>query len=362
MPRAVTGSIYTTRTDGFGIRWPEDGREQRQAGFRTRTEARDWFHQNVRARLRRGGPSATITFDAFADLYLERWGSDVTARTKTTVEEWLAPARTKFGAFTLAELEHAADDIAGWRARLGSDDRKHKATRALRQVLAAAVRWRYLDTNPAVTAGRNPQPRAEEIRPFTPDELAAILEEISPADQAIVTVAAETGLRTNEWPASERRDVSRTSPPTIAVARRYAGGTLTPYPKTARRVVPLTPRALDAIDRLPARIDTPLLFPGDKGGHLNLNNWRNRVWHPALEAAGVAKRGPYHLRHTFATEALAAGVPLIVLAKWMGNSTDVLELHYGHVAKDSMAGAYALLAERSRVIAGAAAAPNEAKG
>jgi integrase len=358
MPRPVTGSIYRTRTDGLGIRWPENGAEQRQAGFRTRTEAREWFDRTVRPRLRRGGPSATITFDEFADLYLERWGADVTPRTRTTIEEWLAPARRKFGAFTLAELEGAADDIAAWRARLGSDDRKHKATRALRQVLAAAVRWRYLETNPAVDAGRNPQPRADEIRPFTPGELAAILLEIAPRDQAIVTLAAETGLRTNEWPALERRDVSRQDPPSVAVARRYSNGTLTPYPKTGRRIVPLTPRALDALDLLPPRLDTPLLIPGDKGGHLNLNNWRNRVWYPALDAAGVEQRGPYHLRHTFATEALAAGVPMIVLAKWMGNSTDVLELHYGHVAKDSMAGAYALLAERSRVVAGSATTAN----
>jgi integrase len=121
--------------------------------------------------------------------------------------------------------------------------------------------------------------------------------------------AAETGLRTNEWAAVERRDVDRDGR-AVTVQRRYAQGVLTPYPKTvrSRRRVPLTGRALDALDGLPPRLDTPLLLPPPEGDYLDLRNWRAREWYPALEAAAIAQRAPYHLRHTFATEALAAGV------------------------------------------------------
>ena len=38
----------------------------------------------------------------------------------------------------------------------------------------------------------------------------------------------------------------------------------------------------------------------------------------ALDAAGIVRRGPYHLRHTFATEALAAGVSIFELSRLMG--------------------------------------------
>ena len=48
----------------------------------------------------------------------------------------------------------------------------------MRQALAAAVRWKYLDRNPAADAGKNPQPRAEEIFPFTPDEVDMIAAEL----------------------------------------------------------------------------------------------------------------------------------------------------------------------------------------
>jgi len=108
----------------------------------------------------------------------------------------------------------------------------------------------------------------------------------------------------------------------VAVQRRYADGKLTPYPKTARsrRRVPLTDRALDQLDRLAPRLHTPLRFPAARGGHIGLDTWRTREWYPALDAAAVRRHGPYALRHTFATEALAVGISIFELARVMGTS------------------------------------------
>ena len=216
-------------------------------------------------------------------------------------------------------------------------------------MLEAAKRWRYIDRNPAVEAGPNPQPRADEVWPFTRPEIDQIAAELDHQDAAIVIFAAETGLRTNEWTALERRDIDRLNP-AVAVARRYSEGVATPYPKTARRRVPLTPRAIDALDMVPARLDTPVLFPGDKGGPINLNNWRNRTWYAALDAAGIGKRGPYHLRHTFATEALAAGVSIFQLSRLMGTGSDMIDRTYGHLAHDSEDALRFLLTERSAIV------------
>jgi integrase len=345
MPRRTIGSVYPTR-DGYGIRWPENGERPHQAGFRTKTEAREWFRENVAPRLKRRGPSADITFEAFCIEYLDRWGADVAERTVATLTEWLEPARERFGTWTLSELEGAADDISRWRARLPTDHARYKHTRALRQVLAAAVRWRYVAGNPAVESGPNRAPRADEVQPFTRGELDAIVEELGRRDRAIVMFAAETGLRTNEWPALERRDIDRLNP-AVVVQRRFAGGKLTPYPKTARRRVPLTPRALDALELLPVALHTTVLFPNRWGDRLNFDNWRCRVWYPALEAAGVDQRGPYHLRHTFATEAFAAGVSIFQLARLMGASVATIDKHYGHLAHDSEPHLRELLAARS---------------
>jgi integrase len=240
-----------------------------------------------------------------------------------------------FGSWTLRELEGAAADVAAWRAGL-SDTSRYRLTSALRQALNAAVRWDYMSRNPAVAAGRNPQPRAEELRPFTRGEVDALAIELGPVYGPLVVFAAETGLRTNEWAALERRDVDRPGR-AVTVQRRYADGVLTGYPKTerSRRRVPLTARGLAGIESIAPRVDTPLVFPAAKGGYVQLDTWRTREWYPALEAAGIAKRGPYHLRHTFATEALAAGVSIFELARLMGTSVAMIDRTYGHLALDS---------------------------
>jgi integrase len=332
MPRPTRGSIFTATDGTVGIRWPEDGRRPQRTGFANKTEARDWFSREVLPRLQRGAPSPNMTFDAFIDVYLER--HDGTPRTVQTQRERLAPARTKFGTWPLRDLEGAADDIARRRSKLPTDSARYRHTRALRECLAAAVRWRYLQRNPAVEAGRNPEPRSEELLPFTRAEVDALAVELGPVYGPLAVFAAETGLRTNEWTATERRDVDRGGP-AIVVARRFSKGVLTPYPKTSRRRVPLTARALAAVDALPPRLDTKLLLPAPRGGYVDLNTFRTHDWYPALEAAGIQQRGPYHLRHTFATEALAAGVSIFQLARLMGASVATIDKTYGHLAHDS---------------------------
>ena len=221
----------------------------------------------------------------------------------------------------LSDLEAMAPELGRFAAGLGGY--RYAVMNALRQCLDAGVRWRLLSENPARLAGRNPQPPVVEMAPFTVAEVDAIAVELGPAWGAVVTFAAETGLRPSEWIALERRDLDRRAG-VVLVERTFAGGPKA-YGKTARsrRRVPLTDRALTAVDELPSRLDSRLLFPSNGGTYLDLHNWRSRDWHPALEAAGIAKRGPYALRHTYATWALRAGL----------GTFDVRPLH-GHVRRD----------------------------
>lgn len=57
---------------------------------------------------------------------------------------------------------------------------------------------------------------------------------------------------------------------------------------------------------------------------MNFRNWRERVWTPALQAAGLPYRVPYQMRHSFAFFSLMAGVPISDLAVEMGHTSITL--------------------------------------
>jgi hypothetical protein len=84
--------------------------------------------------------------------------------------------------------------------------------------------------------------------------------------------------------------------------RAFSYGQVKPVKtKGSRRRVTLPARAAAALELVPRRLDTRLVFPGSRGAHIDLRNWRKREWKPALEAAGRPReRRPYDLRHSFA--------------------------------------------------------------
>jgi integrase len=155
--------------------------------------------------------------------------------------------------------------------------------------------------------------------------------ELQPAYRPLPAFASATGRRPEEWGALERRDIDRGAQ-VVTVRQTISSGELVELGKTtrSRRQVPLSARALEALDENPARIDTTFVFPAKRGGPFDLANFRRREWQPAIEASGVPRPARvYDMRSTFASNALAAGISVFELARVMGTSVAMIERHYG---------------------------------
>jgi integrase len=134
-----------------------------------------------------------------------------------------------------------------------------------------------IDVNPAKLGVDNPTPRRREQRPFESwAELDAVAANLASRYRPMVIFAAATGLRPAEWLALERRDIDPQAR-VVNVRRSFTKGRLKCV-KTegSRRAVPLQAIALDAIERQPSSPDSLLLFPAERGGYLDLHNFRNR--------------------------------------------------------------------------------------
>ncbi|MGH8899305.1 MAG: site-specific integrase [Egibacteraceae bacterium] len=75
-----------------------------------------------------------------------------------------------------------------------------------------------------------------------------------------------------------------------------------------------------------------LVFPGRDGGVLRPAAWRQRVWRPAVERAGLTPLVPHELRHTAVSWWIADGADPKRIAVWAGHKSvrTILDL-YGHL-------------------------------
>jgi integrase len=325
---------YRFRTGG------RDSKRIQRGGFASEQDARDALERELERLRRERRIARRLTLAELVETYLAQ--HDAQPVTIEKLRYLLGKATAVFGDRRIGEL--TSQEIAEWRMTL-SPGYRFEATQALRQVLHRAVAWGMIDLNPAKVGVDNPVRRRKEQHPFELwAELEALAAAIGPRYGPMILFAAATGLRPAEWIVLEKRDIDRKER-VVYVRRAFTRGELKiPKTEASMRAVPLQTRALDALERVKDGYGSPLQFPGDRGGYLDIHHFRPFQWRPAQKAADINPiRRVYDLRHTFATFALRAGISTFDLSRYMGASLTMIDRHYGHLARDGREHAIKLL-------------------
>jgi integrase len=157
---------------------------------------------------------------------------------------------------------------------------------------------------------------------------------LSGPHEPMLRVLSDCGLRLGEMlgltRADWRRDVLVVEQ--VAWNGRLVRGTKTTHGSSSAelgRVVPVPPALQEMLRAMPKRIDSPMLFPSPRGGVWHAQNFRRRVWDPAVALAGVACT-PHDFRHSWVSNLRAAGVDPADLADAAGHTVLTATAHYTH--------------------------------
>lgn len=220
--------------------------------------------------------------------------------------------------------------------------------RKVRNILI--VGFRHAEEIGAIAPGSNPALRtnaamdAKRERYLTPDERARLdaalgrAEEIGPAMKGVargeagglsshlvrvVRLLALTGMRRGEVLALRWEHIDW----------RHHQLRL-PTSKTGARDVPLSPQAIAYLraeqQRDGATRVVGLVCCTSEGHPIHPENV-SRAWHSIRTAAGLGALRLHDLRHSFASDAVSAGVPLYVVGKALGHSQPNTTARYSHL-------------------------------
>lgn len=323
-----TGSIFPDKRRGGWVgkvpvgRYPNGRTQYTEVRGDTQAEVVEGMK-----RVRPPGPEAAV--GEWADRWLASCGAQpqTLADYAHTVEKHVKPT---LGHLRLRDLTAHDVESAVLKWKLGPNTAR-KNLRQVRTMLEAARRAKLVPENVAKDA-KGPRRRKVEINPFTPGEMATILAEAGQRlPDCIFGALAGTGMRMGEALAL---DVPDFDPAThrVSVTKTYSRkhGLRRPKSENGIRTVRVPAAARPAFLKAIGKRTGGPLFPTADGKRRRQHNTVRGNWKVFLKRLGIAYRKPHNLRHSAATHAIAAGVPVANVARDLGDSVQTIIRTYCH--------------------------------
>ena len=251
------------------------------------------------------------------------------------------PHLDRFRSVALDEIRPAAveDHVAALAPR--APRQAELALRLLKQVLANAKERGHL-VDEGVFRVRAPRRDQHEMRFLDWDEVEELAANTVAPYGNLVQLAALTGLRQGELFALCDRNVDLEALTVQVMHGAYEGELVPVKTRASRRRVDLSTTAAHVLRRqLLARKpnERGLVFPSPRGEVLNDDNFRHRVFRPAVRRTKLTGIRFHDLRHTYAALMVAAGAHPKYLQAQMGHSSIRVTLDlYGHLFPDANRG------------------------
>jgi integrase len=325
----------------YRARWAGADGSARSRSFVLKKDAERFvLEQQRRASLGALYQAPPETLGEFAAGWLERYALRVRASTLARVCDVLRHLDV-FRFVALDEIRPAVveDHVAALARR--APRQAELALRVLKQVLANAKERGHLVDEGVfrVKAPRRDQSEMRFLDWHEVDELAA--NTVAPYGN-LVLLAALTGLRQGELFALRDRNVDLDAMTLQVVNGAYQGALVPVKTRASRRRVDLSSTAARVVRRqLLARKpnELGLVFTSPRGELLNDDNFRHRVFRPAVRRTKLVGLRFHDLRHTYAALMVAAGAHPKYLQAQMGHSSIRVTLDlYGHLFPDANRG------------------------
>jgi integrase len=325
----------------YRARWVGvDGRDRSRSFVLKKDAERFVLEQRRRASLGALYQAPPETLGEFAAGWLERYALHVRPSTLARVRQVL-PHLNVFRAVALDEIRPAAieDHVAALARR--APRQAELALRVLKQVLANAKERGHL-VDEGVFRVKVPRRDQPEMRFLDWDEVEELAANTVAPYGNLVLLAALTGLRQGELFALRDRNLDLERKTVRVENGTYAGELVPVKTRASRRRVDLSGTAVRVVRRqLLARKpnELGLVFPSPEGRIQNDDNFRHRVFSPAVRRTKLTGFRFHDLRHTYAALMVAAGAHPKYLQAQMGHSSIRVTLDlYGHLFPDANRG------------------------